>query len=384
MTFDFDRVIDRRSFDCVKWGKYPPDVVPLWIADMDFRSPEAVVQALRERVEHGVYGYGQEPAGLRTLLVERLERLYGWRVTPESLVFMTGVMAGYNLATRTATNPGDGVLIQTPIYYPILDAPRFAQCTMDGVELMRLPSGRYEIDFAAFEAAITPRTRIFILCNPHNPVGRVFLRSELERMAEICLRHDLIICADEIHCDLVFQGHQHIPIASLAPEIAQRTITLMAPTKTFNVAGLQCAMAIVENPELRRQFQVARAGLVADANIMGYTATLAAYRDGQPWLDALLAYLEANRDWLFDQIHSQLPGITMGRPEGTYLAWLDCRGAGLAEAPHNFFLEWARVGLNNGAAFGRGGEGFVRLNFGCPRSTLEDALERMRCALLNA
>jgi cystathionine beta-lyase len=250
------------------------------------------------------------------------------------------------------------------------------------MELSRLPDGRYEIDFEAFEAAISQRTRIFILCNPHNPVGRVFQRNELERMADICLRHDVVICADEIHCDLVFPGHSHLPIASLAPEITAHTITLMAPSKTWNIAGLHCAFAIVENQELRDKLCAAGKGLVEPLNLMGYTAALAAYRDGQPWLEALLQYLEANREYLYDYLATHLPGITMVRPEGTYLAWLDFRQAGLPDNPHRFFLEKARVAVNDGATFGRGGDGFVRLNFGCPRSILEDALERMKNAIL--
>ena len=202
-------------------------------------------------------------------------------------------------------------------------------------------------------------------------------------MAEICLRHDVVICSDEIHCDLVFEGHEHLPVASLDPEIAQRTITLMAPSKTYNVAGLKCSLAIIQNPELRKQYEGAKMGLVPDINIMGYLAALAAYRDGQPWLDAALRYLEANRDHLLHEVNTHLPDISMLRPEGTYLAWLDCRQSAIPGNPHEFFLEQARVAMNDGKTFGQGGEGFVRLNFGCPRSTLEEALQRMRRALLN-
>ena len=378
MTYDLDQLIDRRPSDSIKWHHYGKDVLPLWVADLDFAAPEPVIRALRERVEHGIFGYGGEPPDLRPTIVDRLQRLYGWQVAPEALVFLPGVVVGFNLATQAVTSPGDGVLAQTPVYYPILYAPGNAGCTLDEMELTRQPDGTYTVDYDALEAAITDRTRIFILCNPHNPVGRVFQSDELERMAEICLRHKLVICSDEIHCDLVFPGHQHLPIASLDPEIARRTITLMAPSKTYNVAGLDCSMAIVQDPELRKQLKAARAGLVPRINIMGYTAALAAYRDGQPWLDAVLAYLESNLDYLLQYVHAHLPGITMSRPEGTYLAWLDCRQSGLPDNPHEFFLKEAKVAVNDGATFGRGGEGFVRLNFGCPRSTLEEALERMR------
>jgi cystathionine beta-lyase len=212
-------------------------------------------------------------------------------------------------------------------------------------------------------------------------VGRVFRRDELERMAEACLRRDVVICSDEIHCDLVFQGYPHLPIASLDPEIAERTITLIAPSKTYNIAGLHFSVAIIQNAELREKYQAASAGLVGRPGILSAVAALAAYRDGQPWLDAVLRYLEGNADYVTEYVNSQLPGVKMWRPEGTYLGWLDCRDAGIEGPPHQFFLQQARVALNEGASFGRGGEGFARLNFGCPRSTLYEALERMRGAL---
>ncbi len=381
MIHNFDRIVDRRSTDSVKWNYYG-DALPLWVADMDFRAPEPVIRALRQRVEHGIFGYGTEPSELRPLLVEHLQRLYGWEVPAKALVFVPGVMSGFNLTSRAVTRPGDGLLVQTPVYSPILHIPKNVNLVMNEMELTRRTDGQYEIDFDLFEATITGRTRAFVLCNPHNPIGRVFRRDELERMAEICLRHDIVICSDEIHCDLVFEGHPHLPIASLAPEIAARTITLMAPSKTYNIAGLRASVAIIPDPELRKKFQAARADLVPNLDVLGYTAIVAAYRDGGPWLQQVLRYLEENRDFLVDYASANLPGITMHRPEGTYLAWLDCREAALPGNPHKFFLEKAKVALNDGAAFGRGGEGFVRLNFACPRTILLEALERMRQALL--
>ncbi len=381
MTCDLDRIIERRTSDSIKWRLYGEDVLPLWVADMDFSAPEAVIRALHDRVAHGIFGYGIEPPELRPLLVERLQRLYGWQVPAEALIFLPGVIPGFNLAARTVAAPGDGVLVQTPIYYPILRVPQNTGLALNGMEMTRRPDGQYEIDLDRFEATITGRTRIFILCNPHNPVGRVFRRDELEQMANLCLRHNVLICSDEIHCDLVFTGHRHLPIAALAPEVAAQTITLLAPSKTYNIAGLHCAVAIIPNPELRKRFQAARADLVPGVDVLGYTAALAAYRDGGPWLAAVLRYLEANRDLVFEYVNSHLPGVTMAKPEGTYLAWLDCRGAGLPDNPHRFFLEKARVAVNDGATFGPGGEGFVRLNFACPRSTLLAALDRMREAI---
>jgi len=381
MAYNFDQIIDRRRSDSVKWCRYDEDVLPLWVADMDFVSPEPVIRALRERVDHGVFGYGTEPPALRKVVVEQLEQLYGWQVFPEALLFLPGVARGFNLACRAVASPGDGMLVQTPIYPPILRVPANAGLTCDEMELTRQPDGQYSIDFDAFEAAITGRTRVFVLCNPHNPVGRVFRRDELERMAEVCLRHGIVICSDEIHCDLVFGDSRHLPIASLDPEIGQQTITLMAPSKTYNIAGLKCSVAIVENAELWEKINAAKADLVPGVSIMGYVAALAAYRDGGPWLQEVLRYLEANRDFVLEFVDAHLPGITAGKPEGTYLAWLDCRQSGIPGNPHEFFLEKARVAVNDGQTFGRGGEGFVRLNFACPRAALAEALDRMKEAL---
>jgi len=386
MTHDFDRVIARRGTGSSKWFKYPPDVLPLTVADMDFASPEPVVRALRERVEHGVFGYGHqlEVTELSEVFADRLQKRYGWRVSPEALVLIPGVIPGFNVACRMLASAGEGIAMQTPLYPPLLRVPGNIGLRFDEVPLARDASGRYSVDHGAFEAAIRPDTRIFLLCNPHNPVGRVFTRDELAGLAEICLRHGVAIVSDEIHCDLVYSGHRHLPIASLDPEIADRTITLMAPSKTFNLAGLKSSLAIIPNRTLRERFVATRLDLVQTANILGYTAALAAYRDGQPWLDDLLRYLEANRDFLARYVATQLPGVSMVAPEGTYLAWLDCRAANL---PHNdpfaFFLERGKVAFNDGALFGTHGRGFVRLNFGSPRTQLEQGLARMREALLS-
>jgi len=386
MTHDFDRVIARRGTGSSKWFKYPPDVLPLTVADMDFASPEPVVRALRERVEHGVFGYGHqlEVTELSEVFADRLQKRYGWRVSPEALVLIPGVIPGFNVACRMLASAGEGIAMQTPLYPPLLRVPGNIGLRFDEVPLARDASGRYSVDHGAFEAAIRPDTRIFLLCNPHNPVGRVFTRDELAGLAEICLRHGVAIVSDEIHCDLVYSGHRHLPIASLDPEIADRAITLMAPSKTFNLAGLKSSLAIIPNRSLRERFVAARLDLVQTANILGYTAALAAYRDGQPWLDDLLRYLEANRDFLARYVATQLPGVSMVAPEGTYLAWLDCRAANL---PHNdpfaFFLERGKVAFNDGALFGTHGRGFVRLNFGSPRTQLEQGLARMREALLS-
>ncbi|MFZ6029940.1 MAG: MalY/PatB family protein [Chloroflexota bacterium] len=381
MIYNFDACPDRRASESVKWRQYPEDVLPLWVADMDFVSPEPVRRALLARVEHGIFGYPEESEALREVIAARLAERYGWAVEPGEIVFQPGVIRGFNRACHMVTERGGGVLVQTPVYYPILWAPGNAGLARQEAGLTCRADGSYTIDWEAFEAAITPETRLLILCNPHNPVGRVLRQDELARMAEICLRHDVLICSDEIHCDLLFPGHNHTPIASLDAEVAARTITLMAPSKTFNIAGLDCAFAVVQNASLRRRYLHAHRGLISGVNVLGWTAALAAYRDGQEWLAQVLAYLQANRDFLADFVRKELPGIQMSPLEGTYLAWLDCRSLPIEGSPYEFFLKQARVALNDGALFGHGGEGFVRLNLGCPRSTLVQALERMKAAI---
>lgn len=385
MIYDFDELPNRRQTESIKWNLFDEDVLPMWVADMDFCSPLPVIQALQERVAHGIFGYAGELSGLRKAIADRIAERYGWRVSPEDMVFMPGVITGFNMAAHAFVSKGEGVLIQTPVYMPFLNVARNVGGQFQQDELSRRPDGQYFIDWEQFEASIKPETRMFLLCNPHNPVGRVFTRSELERLAEICLRHNLVICADEIHSDLVFPGHNHIPIASLSPEIEQRTVTLIAPSKTFNIAGLACSVAVIPNAELRQQFSHGGLGLVHGVNLFGLVASRAAYIEGQEWLDQLMAYLVSNRDYLFDYVNSELPGISMSKPEGTYLAWLDCRQSKASQSsfssPCEFFLKEARVGTNDGASFGSGGNGFIRLNFGCPRSILAEALDRMRQSL---
>jgi len=379
--YDFDRVIDRLDSDSAKWQRYGSDVLPLWVADMDFEAPQPVTEALQQRVAHGIFGYGVEPAQLRQVIIERLHRLYDWQVSPESLVFLPGVVTGFNMACHAFCEPGDGVLVQEPVYGPMLTAPTNAGLCCQTMNLTYQENGTYTIDNAAFEHAIDERTRLFMPCNPHNPVGRVFTPEELTGMAEICLRHDLVICSDEIHAELIFSGQRHIPIASLSPEIEDRTITLIAPSKTFNIAGLKCSVAVVPNEKLREQFVQGKQGLVPSVNILGYVAALSAYRDGQPWLDQVMAYIEENRDLTHQFVSEELSGVKMALPEGTYLAWLDCRELALDTSPYAFFIERAKLALNDGTFFGPTGAGFVRLNFACPRTTLMEGLGRMRDAL---
>jgi cystathionine beta-lyase len=381
MPSPFDLPIDRRRSDSTKWRYFDEDVLPLWTADMDFRVAEPIVEALRARVDHGIFGYAGEPFELREVIVSRMAALYGWRITPEDIVFETGVLNGFHKVAQVAAGPGDAIIVQPPVYPPIVGTPAHNGSVHQESPLLRRGDGSYEIDFDGFEAAVSDRTRLFILCNPHNPAGRAFTPDELGRLADICLRRNILLCSDEIHCDLLFPGVSHTPIASLSPEVARRSVTLMAPSKTFNIPGLHCSFAIAPDAGLRAKLSKPGAADFADVNLLGFVATLAAYRHGEGWLREVLAYLDTNRAMVVDYIQREMPRLAIRAPEATYLAWVDCRGSGIPGSPYQFFLDRARVGLSDGQAFGTGGAGFVRINFGCARATLMEALTRMRDAL---
>lgn len=373
--------VNRRGSDSVKWGLYGEDVLPLWVADTDFSAPKEVLAALQARVKHGVLGYPQEPPELAELVVERMQQRYNWKISPKDVLIVPGVVPGFNLTCQAILQPGESLLVQPPVYPPILKAAQHAGGHSIEVQLIRRADGSYEVDFDALEAMIEEDTRCLLLCNPHNPVGKVFSKEELEKLAEICLRHKMIICSDEIHSDLIFSGSQHIPVAALSEEIGQNTVTLIAPSKTFNIAGLECAVLICSNPELMKKIKSARRGLIGGVNVLGLTAAVAAYRDGDEWLTAMMKLLEENRDHLAETIKEKMPQIKMHTPDATYLAWLDCSELKLDEPPFDFFLNKAKVALNKGDDFGAGGEGFVRLNFGCTREILDEALGKMEKAI---
>jgi cystathionine beta-lyase len=382
--YDFDLPYERRGTDSEKWKAFGNEVLPLWLADMDFPAPPAVLEALHERVAHGIFGYGGVTAELSEAICHRLWEYYHWTVTPDQLLFLPGLVSGLNISCRAVCPPGAGVLVQTPIYPPFLSAPVNQGLHLNIAELLVTRFKQwlhYSIDYNAFEAAIQSHTRLFMLCNPHNPVGRCYTREELINLAEICTRNDLIICADEIHCDLLLENSSHLPIASLSPEIAKRCITLMAPSKTFNIAGLYCGFAIIQNPSLRKRYQLAAQGIVPDVNLLGFTAALAAYKNGETWHKELMVYLNGNRNVFTDYVQEHLPMLRTTIPEGTFLAWLDCSATGIIGNQHEFFLNHAKVALNDGQRFGQGGNDFVRLNFGCSRSTLTQALMQMKFAL---
>jgi cystathionine beta-lyase len=377
-VFDFDEVIERRGTASEKWEKYRGrDIIPMWVADMDFRSPPAIIEALHRRTDHGVFGYTGPPPELVAATRSMLDRDYGWQVDPDWIVWLPGLVSGLNVTCRAVGEDGDEVLTLTPVYPPFLSAPGNSRRGVVRVPL-REENNRWSLDFERLEAAATPRTRLFMLCNPHNPVGRVFDRGELQGLAEFCLQRGIVICADEIHCGLLLDpDKRHIPIATLAPEVAQSTITLMAPSKTFNTAGLGCAFAVIPSEALRRRFRQVKAGIVPMLNPYGYLAATVAYRDCADWRAALIDYLKGNRDTLAAALGRMTGELTMAPVEATYLAWIDVRGTGVS-GPVRFFEE-AGVGLQDGGDFD--GAGFVRLNFGCPRSVLKEALARMSRAL---
>ncbi len=382
--FNFDTPVNRRHTDSVKW-RYPDDVLPMWVADTDFMTLPAVIEALHKRVSHGVFGYHYESPTLRQTVVDWVAERYGWQIDPAWIIFPPDVMRGVNWTAQTVARPGDGILLQTPVYGPFFDVVRNGGFVMQDAPLVQDENGRYGLDMAAFEAALTPQTRAFLLCNPQNPTGRVFTRAELEALADFCLRHDITIIADEIHADLLYSESQHIPIASLSPEIARRTATFIAPSKTFNLAGLKSAVGVIPDESLRQRMEKSQRGLIARINVLGMTAMETAYREGGPWLEAQMRYLQSNRDHLLNFIaHRGLPGVRMARPDGTFLAWLDFRETPWADAPAQHLLEEAKVVMNDGAWFGDAGQGFARLNFGCPRSILDEGLSRIRQALLKA
>jgi cysteine-S-conjugate beta-lyase len=376
--YDFDRPIDRRGTASIKWDRYEGrEVIPMWVADTDFASPPAVLAALRDRVDHGVFGYGQAPRELVEVVLARLQREYAWAVGEADLVWLPGLVTGLGVACRALVSPGEAVLTSTPIYPPFLSCPRAMDAALQTAELGH-DGARWVFDWERFEAAITPATRAYLLCSPHNPCGRLWERAELARLAEICARHDLVIVSDEIHNQLLLDADRpHVPTATLAPEVAARTITLMAPSKTYNLAGLGCAFAVITDPALRRRFTRAAQMIVSHPNVLGYVAALAAYRDGDDWLQAQLAYLRGNRDRL-EEVVGGLPGLSMAHVEATYLGWLDARELGVGD-PCAFF---ERHGLGFGCGKAFAGEGFVRVNFGCTRAVLEQALTRLRQAVV--
>lgn len=385
--YDFDRVIDRFGTDCVKYDAIgeefgSSDILPMWVADMDFQSPPAVREAVRQCCEHGVFGYTFRSAEGKDAFREWVRKRYGWEVRPEWLSSSPGIVTALSLAVRALTEPGDRILIMTPVYPPFFSVVRD-----NGRELVCSPLKqeglRYGIDWEYLEKGLQSGVRMLILCNSHNPVGRVWQKEELQRVGELCCRYGVWIVSDEIHADLALFGNKHTVMASVSPEIAERTLTAMAPSKTFNIAGMMNSMIIASNPEILEKYNRELLTLhLETGNIFGHVSLKAAYRYGEEWLEELLAYLCENVDFALEYIRRELPDVRVCRPEGSFLLWLDFRGTGLShEECGSRLLKKGKIGLNDGLTFGEEGRGFRRMNIGCPRSVLEEGLHRIKRAL---
>ncbi len=395
MKYDFDQVCSRSGTSCVKWDAAPSvfgceDILPLWVADMDFPVATPVVEALKKRAEHPFYGYTRPGTEVISAVVERMKRKFNWDIQPEWVVFTPGVIPALNVAVRACTHPGDEVILQPPIYYPFYSVVNLSGCH-PALNQLKLVNGHYEIDFADLEQKFLPksgmnlvpsRVKALILCSPHNPVGRVWTADELTRMGEIVIQHGSLVIADEIHCELLFKGYRHTPFASISEKFAQNCVICMAPSKTFNLAGLSCSTIIIPNDRLRADFKNTAAGILPQPNLFGYIALEAAYRHGDEWLEQVLDYLQDNLEFMTTYIKKHIPGIQVIKPEGTYLVWLDCRQLALDDmALRDFMRQQAKVGLDDGFVFGPGGSGFQRLNIACPRTVLQEALGRIEKAV---
>lgn len=383
----FNEIIDRKNTDCLKWDYCKhrfgrEDILPMWVADMDFKSPDLITEAIINRAKHGIYGYTEASEKLSEAFISWMKNRHNWEINNNWIVYSPGVVTSVNTAILAYTKPGDKILMQTPIYYPF-----YSSIKANDRELVTNPlksnNGYYEIDFDDLEKKLKDSVKLMILCSPHNPIGRVWKANELEEILRLCIKYDVIILSDEIHSDLVFKGYKHIPISSLSEEANKRCITLNSPTKTFNIAGLSISTAIIPDPELKRKFiSTSNKNGANMLNVFGLTAAEAAYAGCGKWLDDLLIYLENNLDTLVEYFKNNIPSIKVIRPEATYLAWLDCRNLPIkAEKLKEFFVNEAGVGLNDGVTFGEEGLGFQRINFACPRDLMLEGLEKIKNAV---
>ncbi len=388
MKYNFDEVVSRRGTDSAKWrkGAYPrEDVLPFSMADMDFPAPEPVVEALRARAAHPIYGYGYKDEALYSSIIDRMQRKYGWAISKDWIRFTPGVMPGVQASLRAVTKPGDNVLIQSPVFPPFFSAIEQAGCKVINSRLAR-DNGQYLIDFEDLEEKFDClRPSAFILCSPHNPVGRVWTKDELTRIGRIAERYGTVVISDEIHGEIIYRGHVHYPYSSISAEAEARSIVCTSPGKTFSMTGMVASVAIIPNEEIRKRFDAAAAHIMGGVNILGLLAMEIAYRDGDDWLEQVLAYLESNRNFLMTYFEENIPRIRAVRPEGSFLAWLDCTDLRLSpkQLPA-FFVERAGVGLVPGVSYGPGGETFMRINFAYPRSILEEGLKRIALAVQDA
>jgi len=395
MKYDFDTLCDRTNTNCSKWDFLTtifgnPEVIPMWVADMDFPVAKPIAEALQKRAEHEFYGYTQPGKSQVQAVVERLKRKFDWNINPEWVVFTPGVIPALSAAVKAFTHPGDEVVLQQPVYYPF-----FSVVTNNGCQIVNNPlkfaGGRYEMDLEDLKNRFSPRPgmhpiasriKALILCNPHNPVGRLWNRDELTALGDIVISRGALVLSDEIHCELLFRGYRHTPFATFSQDFEQNCIVCMSPSKTFSLAGLGASSIIIPNKRLREDFNRARAGIQPGPNLFALAALEAAYREGDEWLEQLLEYLQGNLEFLLKYFADRVPRIQVVHPQGTYLVWLDCRALGLDnQALQRFMRQNARIGLDDGFLFGEAGSGFQRMNIACPRSLLAEALARLEKAV---
>ncbi len=387
MKYNFDEIIDRNQTDAIKIERCKAlfgteNVLPLWVADMDFRTPDFIIDAVKQRCDHPVFGYSKLPKGFIPSLTAWIQQLHNWTVKPEWVGFLPGIVSGIAFAVDAYTQTSDEIIIQPPVYYPFIQVVQKAKRNLVYNQLKEV-DGKFEMDFEDLEQKITANTRMFILCNPHNPGGRAWDAKTLERLAEICAKHNIIVISDEIHSDLVLHGHPHTPFATVSATAADISLTFMAPTKTFNMPGLVSSSYIIPNPSLRKQYaeyleKIEQAG----GNIFAYVATQAAYEEGAEWRKQMLEYVEGNIDFVVDFLKTNIPQIKPMIPEATYLIWLDGSELGMnTDDLFRFFVDKAGLGLNKGTVFGPGGECHLRLNAACPRSVLEQAMNQLLSAV---
>jgi len=394
--YNFDQVISRTNTNCSKWDSIElvfgdKDVLPMWIADMDFSAAKPITEALRKRMDHEIYGYSlMRPDSTLNIIADRLKKKYNWIVDPEWIVIGSGTVPALSDMVTTFASPGDAVIVQEPIFYPFLSLIEKAGCRIANNQL-KLVNGRYEVDFADLEKRFDPvvrmvpansRVKAMILCHPHNPTGRVWTKDELVRMGETVIGNKAIMISDEIHCELLYKGEQHIPFGSISKEFEQNSIVCMGPTKTFNLAALEISFSVIPNDAIRNRLIEMKTGIHPFGNVFGRVALEAAFMDGDEWLAQLRDYLQKNLEFMTAYIENNIPDIQVIQPGGTYLIWLDCRKLGMnSEEQAEFFNKKAKVGLAHGMAFGSGGDGFERINIACPRSVLQEALQRMENAV---
>jgi cystathionine beta-lyase len=390
MDYDFDNVIERRTTNSAKWDGVlklfgDKDVLPMWVADMDFKAPPPVIEALKQRAEEGIYGYPLRPPSYYDAFIDWTRRHHDWKVEKKWLTFSPGSMTGLSVMILALTRPGDGVIVQPPVYYPF-----FEVIENNGRQVVNNPlilkNGRYNMDFEDLEKRAGDNAKLMILCSPANPVGRVWKKEDIQRVGKFCLKNNIILISDEIHSDIVYPHFKHTPTATISRELAQITITCMAPSKTFNLAGLKSSVIIIPDQDLRHRYnQFLKNIRIHMDNVFGMAAFESAYKFGEDWLTEFLIYLHKNLEFTIKYFEERIPGIKVIEPEATYLVWLDCRGLGLnTQELKDFMIKKAKVGLDDGPIFGQGGEGFQRLNIACPRKTLEKGLRRIEAAVNSA